>query len=172
MTNKYNKMPIYYVQVFIVVNTRKIHARLCAYLMPLKGFTCMQFNHLGIQDRNLNVCLLKLKQTHRKRVIVVIIELLAISPEVGKRQLLFTHNRAFKQHITAAILILCFKGLISEEFKTLSEQHLYIRRTYKSSYVLSGPLQEDTRQWKILKRSSKKVDSVALERWLFTRSSK
>ena len=60
------------------------------------GFYCMQFNHLGIQDRNLNyVCLLKLKQTHRKRVIIVIIEPLPISSEVGKRQLLFTHNRAF-----------------------------------------------------------------------------
>ena len=31
-----------------------------------EGFTCMQFNHLGIQDRNLNVCLLKLKQTQKK----------------------------------------------------------------------------------------------------------
>ena len=60
-----------------------------------EGVYCMQFNHLGIQDRNLNVCLLKLKQTHRKRVIVVIIEPLPISSEVGKRQLLFTLNRAF-----------------------------------------------------------------------------
>ena len=78
-----------------------------------EGFYCMQFNHLGIQDRNLNVCLLKLKQTHRKRVIVVIIEPLPISSEVGKRQLLFTHNRAFSQHIMAAILILCFNGQLA-----------------------------------------------------------